>query len=252
MIGLPEIAISLHALPASGANPIRSNIETIAGLGVRAIALDAAIDGLRPRQLSRSARRDLAAILRREQLELSTIDLWIPPQHFTAASASQRAFDATTQALGLAAELAPLVSARSRPIVSLTLPEDESIRTELAFQAQHLGALIADHSIHSQTPQPSPGIGIGIDPVFYLADARSPAKGVTSAGDALASARLSDTNAIGRCPINAPGAKLDLAAYAGALIVSGQPWVTLDLRDLPEPFSAARTAIDAWHRAGSI
>jgi hypothetical protein len=96
------------------------------------------------------------------------------------------------------------------------------------------------------------GIGIGIDPVFYLTDGQSPAKAITRAGTNLASARLCDTNAMGRCPINGPGAKLDLTGYAGALIVSGQDWVTLDVRGLDDAMIGARKGIDAWRDAGTL
>lgn len=254
MFGLPEISVSAYGF-ATPANPHpRAAIDTIAALGVRGITLDAARSGLRPRELGRSARRDLAALLRRLELEFTGLDLWVPPEHFTSASRSQRAIDAVAQALELAGELAPLVGGRSQAVVSVLLPTDlnPQARLTLGNSAQQHGATLADHALIVDDQAHTPGIGVGIDPVFYLTDGSSPAKAVTRAGINLASARLSDTTAMGRCVIGAPGSKLDLTAYAGAMIVAGQQWVTLDVRDMPEPESAVSKAIDAWREAGTI
>ncbi|MEZ6163399.1 MAG: hypothetical protein R3B67_03075 [Phycisphaerales bacterium] len=75
MFGLPEIAVSTCGFDPSP----RVTIETIATLGHRAVALDVTVPELRPRNLSRSARRDLAALLRKAELELAGLDLWIRP-----------------------------------------------------------------------------------------------------------------------------------------------------------------------------
>ncbi len=254
MFGLPEIAISAAGFAMPSGSSSRATIDTIASLGVRGIALDATAPGLRPRELTRSARRDIASILRRHELEVAGIDLWIPPSHFTNPTTSQRAIDATTNALEMCAELAPLVGGRSRPIVSLVLPEElsESIRVTLGSIAQHHGSTIADHRIVRDDDDEATGIGVGIDPVFYLTDGQSPAKAITRAGSDLVSARLCDTNAMGRCVLRASGSKLDLTGYAGAMIVSGQEWVTLDLRGLDDPIRASSQSINAWRDAGTI
>lgn len=254
MLGFPEISISATGFSHPSSTNARASIDAIASLGVRGIALDATTPGLRPRELSRSARRDIASILRRHQLELTGLDLWIPPDHFTDPSESERAIDATIQALEMASELVPLVGGRSRPVVSVVLPEDlpQSTRETLASVATHHGSTLANHAIMNEDTVPVAGIGIGIDPVFYLTDGQSPAKAITRAGTNLASARLCDTNAMGRCPIGGSGAKLDLTGYAGALIVSGEEWVTLDVRGLDNPMLGARTGIDAWRDAGTL
>lgn len=254
MFGLPEIAVSTLALaPSAGADP-RAPIEAVAALGVRGVVIDVSSPGLRPRELGRSARRDLAAILRRRELELAGLDLFIPPEHLTQPATAQRAIDAACQALEMAGELAPLVGGRSRPLVSALLPADlpEGTRQSLAQCAQGHGATLADHALMREESTPTPGIGVGVDPVFYLTDGRSPGKAVTRAGAELASARLCDTSAMGRCVVGAQGGKLDLTGYAGALIVSGQPWVTLDVRGLPEPLIGATKAIEAWRDAGAL
>lgn len=254
MLSLPEISIAAAGFCPPAGSPARTTIDAIASLGVRGIALDATVASMRPRELSRSARRDIASILRRYELELSGIDLWIPPEHFLQASTSERAMDAACQALEMAGELATLVSGRSRPIVSVALPESLSdhARATLAAAASHHGSTLADHAIMHSTGDLTPGIGIGIDPVFYLTDGQSPAKAITRAGEELASVRLCDTNAMGRCVVAGSGSKLDLTGYAGAMIVSDQEWITLDVRGLDDPMTASQRGIDAWRNAGTI
>jgi sugar phosphate isomerase/epimerase len=254
MFGLPEISVSAAGFAMPLGSPARASIDAIASLGLRGIALDATMTSMRPRELSRSARRDIASILRRCELELSGIDLWIPPEHFVEPSTSERAIDATTQALEMAGELAPLVGGRSQPVVSVALPEGltDAARSTLASVATHHGGRLADHALMQDGRAPIAGIGAGIDPVYYLTDGQSPAKAVARAGTELVSARLCDTNAMGRCPIGTSGSKLDLTGYAGAMIVSGLDWVTLDVRGLDDPMLASRVGIDAWRDAGTL
>ena len=254
MFGLPDISVSAAGFAMPPGSPARAAIDAIATLGVRGITLDATASGLRPRELSRSGRRDIASVLRRCELELAGLDLWIPPEHFADPAASQRAIDAASQALEMATELAALVGDRSRPVVSLVMPAemDSTARASLAAVAQRCGSTLADHAIRREDSQHRAGIGVGIDPVYYLTDGQSPAKAITRAGDHLASARLCDTNAMGRCVVGATGGKLDTTAYAGAMIVSGQQWVTLDLRGLSDPLTAATHAISVWRDAGQL
>lgn len=260
MFGLPEITVSMHGYAAAGAVTARERIEAIAALGVRGIVLDAGTPGLRARELGRSARRDVASVLRRAELELGGLDLWIPPEHFSGQETSERAIEAAGRALALAAELSGLIGGRSRALVSVELPLDldAGVRAALGAEAQRSGAVLADHAIVPKEASGQGGvvegigIGIGIDPVAQLRAGCSAGKAVTRAGDRLASARLGDTNAMGRCVLGSQGGKLDLRGYAGALIVSGQQWVTLDVRDLPEPDAAVRRGVEVWRDAGTI
>ncbi|MDF1810432.1 MAG: hypothetical protein P1U42_12130 [Phycisphaerales bacterium] len=254
MFGLPEISISTVGLPSNVSGP-RAAIDLIASQGVRGIALDAMISGMRPRELTRSAKRDIAASLRRRELEFTGLDLWIPQDHFIDPMYAQRAVDATQQACEMSVEIASLVGLRSKSIVSLVLPKDlgESERAAIGAHAQRVGATIADHQvIDHDTFTPTPGIGIGIDPTMILLTGQSAGKAITQSGSQLISARLSDSSAMGRCVVGAPSSQLDLKGYAGALIVASQDWVTLDLRQLPEPIEAITQSRQAWVDAGTI
>ncbi|MGV6813871.1 MAG: hypothetical protein ACWA5W_02540 [Phycisphaerales bacterium] len=250
MLGLPEISISAAGYVARHPSP-KAAIEEIHALGVRGITLDASVPDFRPRSLTRSARRDLAASLRRRELEFTGVDLWIPQEHFADANHAQRAIDAVAQAAEMSSELATLVGGRSRPVVSVILPIDmnETDRHAIGANAQRVGAAIADHQPEMFRQEQSnlvAGIDIGIDPVLILMNGESPGKAVTHAGEHLASIRLDDINAMGRCVVGAQGGKLDIKGYAGALIVAGHEWVTLDVREMPEPSIAYHHAKQAW------
>ena len=87
---------------------------------------------------------------------------------------------------------------------------------------------------------------------MILLTGNSPGKAITHASTRLATVRLSDLNSMGRCPVGAPGSKLDLKSYAGALLVAGKEWITLDLRALPDPIAATTQAHQAWSNALSF
>lgn len=276
MLGLPEISISTAGLIFPGSMSHGSNstsqssksiIDQIHASNTRGITLDASTPDFRPRALTRSARRDLAASLRRRELEFTGLDLWIPPEHFADPTHTHRAIDALSQAATLTVELATLVAGRSQPVLSIVLPEEmnPTDRAAIGAIAQSTGALIADHqpqssasseSTSESSPEPTPGIDIGIDPVMILLTGNSPGKAITQASahasTHLASVRLSDLNSMGRCPVGAPGSKLDLQSYAGALLVAGKEWITLDLRALPDPIAATTQAHQAWSNALSF
>src|SRR5688572_21716696 len=84
----------------------RALIEWAAGLGYRAVQLDGTMAGLRARELDRSGRRDLAALLRRLELGYSGLDLWVPEAHFVDGAQQDRAVAAVVAGLELSAELA--------------------------------------------------------------------------------------------------------------------------------------------------
>ena len=256
MLGLPQISISAAGFIARSPSP-KAAIEQICAMGARGITLDASAPDFRPRALTRSARRDLAASLRRRELTFTGLDLWIPPEHFADAINVHRAIDAVAQASELSVELASLVGSSSRPVVSVLLPTDmnETDRLAIGTNAQRVGAIIADHQPeHREQTEPAlehvAGIGIGIDPAMILMTGTSPGKAVTRAREHLASVRLNDMNAMGRCAVGAPGSKLDVKGYAGALIVADQDWITLDVREMPDPSVAYQQASHVW--AGAV
>ncbi len=248
MLQAPEIAIAVAGLPARGGAPWGMTTPEAAAWirdqRVRGLALDAARPDCRARELGRSARRDLAAMLRRTELELAGIDLFIPPEHYTDPLKSQRAFETVEQTAILAGELARLVGGRSRPLVSLTLPTSlpEHERAGLTGVFEQHGVIGADHT--PDTPHPSAWLGAGIDPAACFLANTDPAS--LAARPGVVALRLSNLNATGRCPVNAEGGRLDLPAYTGATLTSDLRWITADTRGCAEPARATRAALEAW------
>lgn len=258
----PTLTLSLALTGLSGpdastAEP-RGLIDLAASLGYRAVQLDAAMPGLRPRDLDRSARRDLAAILRRHELAFSGLDLWIPPDHFINPGTSDRASDAVRQAVELAAELSGLVpslgSGRAGRVVSLILPAklDAALHDDLASAATSHGVMIADHAWPPRQPPAAPGspVGVGIDPAAIILAGHDPSKEVGRLAGPPASARLTDLASQGRVP---PGeGSLDELEYTIALDVRGyRDAVVLDTRGLVRPTRVARDVLQRWTGFGA-
>jgi sugar phosphate isomerase/epimerase len=221
----------------------RAAIAWAAGLGYRAVQLDGAATGVRARELDRSGRRDLAALLRRHELAFSGIDLWIPPSHFADAAQMDRAVAATAQALELAADLARLAGTDGA-VVSLALSEKTPAATveSLSAAADRVGAMVADHQWPARGAAVGSLVGVGIDPTALLATGADPAAEVSRLASAPISARLSDTVAGGRVT---PGAgKLDVLAYKVALATKGYGRaLVVDLRGVRDQEGAARAAL---------
>jgi sugar phosphate isomerase/epimerase len=232
--------------PVTTAPGPRALIEWAATLGYKAVHLDAALPGIRPRELDRSARRDLASLLRRLQLEFSGLDLWVPPAHFLDPAQQDRAVSAVVGALELASELARLLS--GTPIVSMALPDKvtPSVLDSLRAAADLHGCTLADHAWPSHGGD-SP-LAIGIDPAELLAARLDPAAEVSRLAAAPVAARLSDYANAGRVT---PGkGQLDVLAYQVALATKGyRGFTVVDLRRVPNQVHAAKHVLEltsAW------
>jgi sugar phosphate isomerase/epimerase len=246
VLDYPPISLSLCDL-ASAASAPKALIELVAREGFRFIQLDATQPELRPRQLDRSARRDLAAMLRRLDLALTGLDLFIPPSHFASGEHADRAVAAVTGAIDLAADLRELgvggdTSSTCAQGVSLVLPESppDDALAQLRATAARREVRLANHRVGAQPIGDE--IGLGIDPAVVLLSGADPAKAASRA-DSLISARLSDASEIGRVPVGK--GNLDELAYMVALKTAGyeSPWI-LDVRGLAKGMEAARAARD--------
>jgi sugar phosphate isomerase/epimerase len=258
-----ELAPTLAALPGE----LRPSMDRLAAMGFRHVQLSAAQPGLRPRELDGSARRDLLATFRRRELEISGIDLWIPPSHYLDPVHVDRAVTATIAAIELAADL-------ERCPLSITLPaysvdpknpevdDAEEISTgnadassgdavqAIIDAAHHAGVALADHQVPVADRERDDLIGIGIDPAAWLAAGLDPAAGVSRQSGHLVAARLSDLLSTGlRGPIGTRDGRLDVMSYRVALAVAGHDRpVVLDARQWPNPWSDLETAAECWRR----
>lgn len=250
MLERPPLSLALAAFRqvAEGLHP-RQQLEWAAAQGFRSVTLDAATPGFRPRELERSGRRDLAALLRRLELGFTGIDLWIPPSHFADPEHTERAVDATLAAIDLTADLAGLN--QGERVLSVSLPRDrEEIASVLSTIADHADARsveIADHAwppAEGTTPE---SVRVGIDPAALLLAGDNPAKAAARTGDRLAVARLSDASDVGRVAPGGRDGRLNDLAYVVALETAkyARP-VVLDCRGIAAPVDAAVRTLAWW------
>jgi sugar phosphate isomerase/epimerase len=240
------------ALPAGG-EALRAAVEVARGAECRAITLSAGHAGLRPRELDRSARREIAALLRRNGLGLGGVDALLPAAHFERGEHQERAVDAAVAAIALAGELAALLPGAGAGVVSVVLPDAPAadVVATLAGEAERWGVRVADLAWRAKPleREASGRIGVGIDPAAVFMGGGDPVMEAARAGAGLVSARLSDVSAGGRTA--AGSGRLDLLAYRAALAAAGYAGlVVLDVRQCPEPMAALRRGAERWRGSG--
>ena len=259
MAGLDADRLGIRADGSGGI--VRGLIDWAGAAGFRAVQLNAAQPGIRPRELDRSGRRELAALLRRSDTACAGLDLWIPPEHFNDPARGDRAVEAVVGAVELAWELGGLAAGGKRstgqaqaPAVCLTLPAEcpATVLAALESAASRCGVRIADHAWPITTRAGSTmWIGVGIDPAAVLSAGEDPAALAARLGNRVAAGRLSDTAAAGATAgRTAPGGgqgRLDVLAYGVALAAAGyRGWAVLDLRGIADQSAAAVIARRAW------
>lgn len=256
----PPLAATVGSLVEAGQGTPREALLAIAGHGYAAVQWSATTPSMRPREFDGSARRGLAAELRRLELRCAGVDAWVPPGHLLDPTTIDRAIAAIEQAIRFAAEMVlPGGSADLRPTVSLLLPTDaelaarptiagqlrEALR-QLSVLAEREGVAVADHALDRIADSP---LAIGIDPGAFLAAGRDPSAAVLAAGARLAGARLVDCFRSGlRGPILEPGeSRLDVTAYRVALECVGfhRPLV-VDARQWRDPLRGLIATIERW------
>lgn len=226
----------------------RARLEWAAACGFEAVRLDGAEPGLRARDLDRSARRDLASLLRRLEVAFGGIDLWIPANHFSDPAHLARAVNATLAAIELCGDLARLADGARDATLSIRWPEDgdPGALDEIRARAETVGIAVALRIKPSTLPE---GFGLDLDPAAVLAAGGEPAAAAMAAP--LYSARLTDARDAARVE---PGAgELDFAAYAAALIAAGyRRRVVLDLTGVTLHADTFARIIDRWSRATAL
>jgi sugar phosphate isomerase/epimerase len=246
------LAIALRGLiaPEPGVDfgpTLRATLAWAGAAGFTAACLDTTAPGVRARDLDRSARRDLAASMRRVGLVSGGVDLLLPPEHLTDPRHADRAIAAAVGALGLASDLAGLTEGRA--VVSMVLPPPDGPtgwRDALVGEAQRVGARIADFapSVSAHADSASP-FGIGIDTAATLAAGADPARAISRAGPVLDAVRLADWDGAARVPVGR--GRLDELALRVAIATSGfTGFVAVDTRGLADPRGGAERALDRF------
>lgn len=244
-------------LALAGKSP-RLSMQDIANHGFTCIQLDAVSAGLRPRQLDRRARRDLAAFLQRCGLQASGVDFFVPHNEWIAPDRVDRAATAAIAAIEMAADL-------DRLPLSIALPVEElasDVADALVAAADGRGIRLVVHAEDQLKPLVAWAeaidlscLKIGIDPAAFLALGHDPIAFLQHQSRHLGAARLSDwrqgRNQGDGCRCMAGEGELDLMAYRLSL---GLPTsrigpVVLDLRNLNPPGAAAIRAAHHWSQA---
>ncbi len=242
-----SLSPTLGPLVAGGLSA-RGGLQAIADGGFRFVQLSAALATMRPRELDRSARRDLLARLRRLELGVSGLDLWIPLEHFAVGTEgsgeAERATEAVLEAIELAADLGGVS-------LSIEFPGDLNgeIASVIAARADVCGVLIAEFG-DGVGGEGGRFFGVGIDPARDLMSDKKPEDEVSRA-DRLVAARFSDADRAGRV---VPGCgRLDVLNYQVSLMTAGFGGaVVLDLRSLASPWSAAVAGVERWLGTGFV
>lgn len=213
------------------------------------IVLDATRAGQRPRELDRSARRDLAATLRRAGLHLGALDLFIPVEHYASPAQGDRARAALLAAIDLAREIATLTQS-PEAIVCTEFPPPtesgglvESLLGSIREHAAEVDVRLADAAPGSTRP----GIERSVEVARCLMAGTDPVSQLTAS----CILRLSDAAAGKRVPLGRGDA--DTRAIAGSwAVLGGQRPPILDLRGLTDAEAAVADAIASWSRAAAI
>jgi hypothetical protein len=256
-----RLGLSLAGVEVTPRQPgVRGLLEWAGDLGFESVAIDAANPETRPRLLDRSARRDLAAALRRSELSSAGVELWIPAAHLSDPARADHAAMALVAALELAAELAALTQGQPCLITTLRSEREEelspvarSVLDLLVARATSVGAEIAEAgwpAIPSDAASPH---GVALDPAAVIARGEDPVTALASlhGSGTLRAIRLNDLGRAGRVPVADGSGRLDAEAYAitAAALNVRQPFV-LDLAGIdPETQeSAARRAVERFGR----
>ncbi len=251
----PQRSLSLAGLTgvqALAPGGVREQITEAARLGYRAVQVDATAEGVRPRDLDWSGRKDLASLLRRLGLRLSGLDLWVPPVHFVDPTRADRAVGAVTAAVELASELSASLGTGGAgepagAVLSVTLPEKlaADVWSHLGAVASGRGVRIADHAWPTRATDDGP-IGIGFDPAAVIFAGADPAAEVARLKGPPVSARLNDLSSVGRVEPGSREGRLDVLAYAVGLATKGYRGdLVVDLRGLSEPRRVATELVGA-------
>ncbi|GAB5495691.1 MAG: hypothetical protein Phyf2KO_07710 [Phycisphaerales bacterium] len=224
---LRGLAVSTEVEAASA----RGLIGWVNKLGYRAIALDSTHPELRARSLDRSARRDLAASLKRSQLCLSGVDVFVPAKHFADRENADRATAAVLGAIELARELGSL-GAGSEAVVCFELPDEpvEGVESEIVADAERFGVSVA------VVRRDVKGLGRAVD-IDALHDA-----GVEPAE------RIAEGCAQIRWGGPRPDRRVELMPIAGAFAMSGGGSCVVDLSHGRDVRATGERALEAWSK----
>lgn len=250
MLAMPAPALSLSGLSRDAGAPWaggpKSALAWADRVGFRRVALDLTAPGIRPRELDRSARRGLAAHLRRAELAVVGCDLIIPEGHFADPAHTDRAVFAAVAAIEFARELVGLCDAAA--VVTMPAIADGEARETVGAAAEREGVVVAELIGAGAEPQAGGWSSIALDLPAVLAAGGDASGEIGRLGEELGQARIADLIDGIRRPLGAPGGRLDAVALAGAIAVCERADAVIDLRGMSDQDAGARSALSAWPR----
>lgn len=241
------LAATISPLVAAGdCADIRAALEWASRAGYRGVQLSATDPALRPRDLSQSARRDLAATLARLELSCAGIDLFLPSAHLSDPVHVSRAFEAIVAAIELGSVLG-----RAPVTIPLGPREELEVRAAISAVAQRQGVPVllpvvqADECAAVAAP-----FAASIDCAAALAAGSRPEDLVLRAHARLGGIRLVDLQRSGlRGPILEPResrldalelrASLDAVAFDRMLVVDARQW--------NDPRASLERVLERWN-----
>jgi sugar phosphate isomerase/epimerase len=249
-----SLAPTITPLVSAAGGGVRKAMSMLAAEDFHAVQLDAALRGIRPRELSRTGRRDLTTAAARAGIRLAGIDLFVPRKHLLSDEHVDRAVSAIVEAVQLAGDL-------GRIPLSLLLPLEEMAEEAVSAileAADGHGVPLAIHAERDINDAAQwlgrlnyPSVGLGLDPATLLLQGGDAVEIVQKHGTCLASARLSDADSdLGQRTVVGRG-DLDVSGYRIGVDLATRRVgpVVLDLRSLQDPLAALREGGEAWEDA---
>lgn len=252
-----SLAPTLRPFVETADGTVRSGAAKIASLGFRSVQLDGTLAGIRPRELSGRARKDLVALLSRLSLGIAGVDLFIPPSHFSDDAQVDRALAALVAGIELAADFGRVPVSFALDISEL---RDDVVDAIVEAADGHAVPLAVHHeqdvaALKQWLEKVDQNvIGAGLDPAAALARKGKAVNAAAALGKKLMVARLCDQVsgdavrcAVGRGDLELSGYRvaLDLAAHRRGPVV-------LDVRGMTDPANAAAQAAKAWDEAAMV
>lgn len=249
MVEPPALAPTVAAIPL----PPREALHTVATSGYQHVQLSATQSELRPRELDRSARRDLVTLMRRLELTCAGIDFLIPPEHYLDPARADRAVAAAFSAIDLAGDMGRVTVTVELPaavIQSESRSNPADLLQAIIQHGQRVGVVIANLVYPALTVD---GLGVAIDIATVASKRVSASAALTAAGRDLASVRCSGaTEAGARIPFG-PISRIDPLEVQVALSIAGyQDAIVLDARGWPDVIGGLRQSATAWSSAASF
>ena len=228
----PRLSATAAPLVSSGVSgDLRSALAWISRAGFAGMQLSATDPEMRPREMSGSARRDLAATLSRLELACSGIDFLIAAEHLLDPVHSTRAFDALCAVIDFAALLG-----RTPVTIPLAAREACELRAAIAARAERDGVpILLSATEREDLPALEAPFAASIDCAAVLGAGRDPVELVGAGGGRIGGVRVVDLLRSGlRGPILEPRESrldalglriaLETVGFNGLPVVDARQW----------------------------